>query len=93
MSAAAHKALVFHYIEEVWNKGNLALTDNLFALHYRRYSAPTAEPLARDAQKHRIAGLRAAFPDMHVTIEDLLVEGDCVAVRVTVSLPMPCGIV
>jgi len=45
MSAEDHKALIRHYIEEVWNKGNLSVADDLLAPHYRRYSAPTAEPL------------------------------------------------
>ena len=84
MSAEDNKALIRHYIEEVWNKGKLTVADDLLAPHYRRYSAPTAEPLARDAQKQRIAGLRAAFPDLYATIEDLIVEGDGVAVRLTV---------
>ena len=84
MSAEDHKALVQDYIEDVWNQGNLNRADELFAADYRRYTAPTAAPLSRDAQKQRIAGLRAAFPDVHLTIEDLLVEGDRVACRVSV---------
>jgi predicted ester cyclase len=84
MSAEDLKALVRDYIEEMWNQGNLSRADDLLAAHYRRYTVPTAAPLSRDAQKQRIAALRAAFPDMHVTIEDLLVEGDRVACRVSV---------
>src|SRR6266511_3643039 len=84
MSAEDHKALVRDYIEEVWNQGNLSRADELFAADYRRYTATTAAALSRDAQKQRIAGLRAAFPDVHLTIEDLLVEGDRVALRLTI---------
>ena len=84
MSVENHKALIQDYIEEVWNQGNLSRADDLLAADYRRYPAPTAAALSRDAQKQRIAALRAAFPDVHLTIEDLLIEGDRVAFRVTV---------
>lgn len=81
MSVTNNKALVRRYIDEVWNEGQPALF--FFAPHYRRYLGATAPPLTGAEQQERIAGFRAAFPDLHFTLEDLLAEGDRVVFRAT----------
>ena len=83
MSAAAHRALLARYVEEVWDKGNLAALDDFLAPDYRRHGSPTAAPLTRDGQKQRLAAFRAGFPDAALTLEDVLAEGDRVAFRST----------
>ncbi len=82
MSTEENLSLARQYIEQFLNRGNMAIADNILSPDYRRYLSPSSTPLNVDQQKQRIAGLRAAFPDLHVTIEDVLVEGDRVAVRV-----------
>lgn len=79
---AANKAAVLRYLDEAWNKGNLAIIDELMAPDYVRYT-PTA-PLDREGQKQRIAGFRNAFPDLHVEVDRILAEDDHVAFRVII---------
>ncbi len=83
MSVEENKALLQRYVEEVWRQGNVAALDDFLAPDYRRHVSPTAAPLTRDGQKERLAGVRAAFPDIELTVEDVLAEGDRVAFRST----------
>ncbi len=83
MSAEANKSLVRRYIQEVWQKRNIAAVDAFLAPNYRRHLSPTAAPLTRDGQRQRLAGFRAAFPDIQLAIEDVFAEGDRVAFRST----------
>jgi steroid delta-isomerase-like uncharacterized protein len=41
------------------------------------------QPVARDAFRQLVAARRAAFPDIHVTVEDQVAEGDKVSTRRT----------
>jgi len=84
MSAEENKSLVRRYVEEILNRGNMAVADELIAPDYRRYISPTAAPLTVDVQKQRLAGIRAAFPDWHLAVEDMIAEGDRVAFRATI---------
>lgn len=83
MSAEENKALIRRYVEEAWNKGNVNIMDELMAEHYARHMAISAPPLTREGQKQRILGFRRAFPDLHLTIEDMLAEGEKVSFRLT----------
>lgn len=80
----ANKALVRRYYDQVLNMGNLTALDELLAPNYKRYLTTTAAPLDAAAQKQRLGGMRTVFPDLNVTIDDLIAEGDRVAIRMTV---------
>ena len=84
MSTEENKSLVCRYVEQVLNSGNMAVVDELIAADYKRYVSPTAAPLTVDVQKQRLTGIRAAFPDWHLTIEEMIAEGDRVAFRATI---------
>ena len=79
--AADTKVLVRRLFEEVWNQGNLAAIDELFAPSYVRYdpAAPEAKGLA--GFKQLVIRLRTAFPDLHFTLEEVIAEGDKVMSR------------
>ena len=81
MSSETNQSLVRRYVEEVLNRGKFEVLDDLFSPNYKRYLSPTATPLPPQLQKQRLAGLRAAFPDVQLVIEDLITEGDRVAFR------------
>jgi steroid delta-isomerase-like uncharacterized protein len=78
--AEAHKALVRQFVDEFWNRGNLAAADELMAR-----DAVIHEPVAGTPQDLKALAtiIRAAFPDWHSTVEEMLVEGDRVAERWT----------
>ena len=84
MSTEANKALLRRYIEDVWHQGNLAALDDYLSADYRRHVSPTVPPLTLDGQKQRLAGFRSAFPDIALTLEDVLAEGDRVVFRSTI---------
>ncbi|MGH7962458.1 MAG: ester cyclase [Candidatus Binatia bacterium] len=81
MTAADNKAVLRRYGEEVWNKGNLALFDELIAPNLvLRFPGV---PETRDDFRAFVPQFRAAFPDLQLTIADLVAEGDLVAVHWT----------
>jgi predicted ester cyclase len=73
----ANKAVVRRIVEEVWNTGNLAAVEELWA--------PTVtvhgQLLTHEDIRWRIQRMRAARPDLRCTIEDLIAEGDRVVLR------------
>jgi steroid delta-isomerase-like uncharacterized protein len=79
MSAEENKALVRRTIEEVVNKGNLDVVDELFADEYVYRSPGTPDLRGPDGFKQLINGYRTAFPDLHMTVTELIAEGDTVA--------------
>jgi len=85
MSATATKHhVIVRYFEEVWNRGKLEVLDELLAPDYVNHasSLPDAPP-GPAGVKPIVAAMRAAFPDLHYTIDQLVIGEDAVAVRVT----------
>ncbi len=79
-----NKALVRRFIEEVFNKKNLAAIDELIAPNHIDHSAGAAgSPPGPQGSRQLIGMMLTAFPDMHVTIEDMIAEGNKVVVRFT----------
>jgi predicted ester cyclase len=83
-STESNKAVVRRVFDDVWNQGNMAAADDLFAptsvIH-----GPTAAPgqAGPGAFKQGVTDLRTTFPDLHFTVEDQIAEGDEVATRFT----------
>jgi steroid delta-isomerase-like uncharacterized protein len=69
-------------IYEAINTGNLALLEKFVAPDYVEHSEgfQGIEPF-----RQQITAFRAAFPDLHVSIDDLLIDGDRFASRTTVT--------
>jgi steroid delta-isomerase-like uncharacterized protein len=63
--------------ESCFNRGDMAVMDRLVAFDY---VGPQGDK-GPDAFKRTIAVLRTAFPDIHYAIDDVVAEGDRVAVR------------
>ena len=79
----ANKALVRRYVEQVPNGGHFEVLDEMAAPGYKRYLSAAAAPVNAAANKQRLAGLRTVFPDLQITIEDMIAEGDRVVYRGT----------
>jgi steroid delta-isomerase-like uncharacterized protein len=80
MSTEDNKAVARRAFDVI-NTGNLDVVDELIAPEYL-YSAPgTPEVRGPEGWKQLISMYRAAFPDLHMTVDDVLAEGDKVAVR------------
>jgi predicted ester cyclase len=78
-----NKALVRRYFEEIWDKGNLELIDELFTTNFVRHGPTATEGEVRgpEAFKDLVSMYRSAFPDLRVAIEDLIAEGERVVTR------------
>jgi len=81
MSTEENKEIVRRVIDEIVNKGKLSLTDEVLAGNYI-YHFPTHDIKGPEGFKEFVTSMRKAFPDLHVTIEDIIAEGDSVAARV-----------
>jgi steroid delta-isomerase-like uncharacterized protein len=84
MSTEENKALARREIEEIFNaNGNLdAAAEEIYAPNYISYQPAGNEDLRGvEAIKDFAAGLRRAFPDLEMTVEDQIAEGDKVVTR------------
>ena len=83
MSTEENKALVRRAFEEVWNQGNVALADELYAPNIRFQNPGVADVRSLEDFKLLVIALRSPFPNGHMTIEDMIAEGDQVVTRYT----------
>jgi predicted SnoaL-like aldol condensation-catalyzing enzyme len=77
------KAFVRDHFEEFVNRKNLDIGDVNFAPEFldRGSDVPPGLPPGPAGAKAYVGGAYKKFPDIHVTIEDLIAEGDKVVVR------------
>jgi predicted ester cyclase len=82
-----NKALVQRWFDEVWNHGRAELIDEMRAADAAAtgLGEGTAESHGAAPFKIFYFNLRQTFPDLHLTIEDILAEGDKVAVRIVME--------
>jgi steroid delta-isomerase-like uncharacterized protein len=81
--AQDNQALVRRYLEEVINQGKLDAIDELVASDYQGHGTGAPEVKGSEGLKQRLTQLRTAFPDVHITIEDMVASEDKVATRTT----------
>ncbi len=79
MSSEQHKRTIRRFYDEVINQNNLAALAGLLGDHYISHDLPS-DPAAL---KGFINGMHTAFPDGQMTIDQLIAEGDTVAMRGT----------
>ncbi len=84
MSAEANEQLLARYVREVWDEGNLDALERFLSPSYKRHVSPTLPPLDRNGQIERLGGFRSAFPDITLTVEDVVAGDDRVAFRSTI---------
>lgn len=77
----SNKQIVKNFVELLWNQRNLELADSIFATdchtHQLRSGAPvTSVPRGPQAIKTHVSEWLSGFPDLHVTIEQMVAEGD-----------------
>lgn len=82
-----NKALIERWFEEVWNKGRAEAIDEMFAEDGIAHGLAdaTGQPVIGPAEfKVFHATFREAFPDITVSVDDTVSEGDKVAARCSV---------
>ena len=83
MSLDDNKAIIRAYVETVWNQHQLDRADEFMAPDFLDHaSLPGQAPRLQGATK-KWAMYQTGLPDLRVTINDLVAEGDKVGVRRT----------
>ena len=82
-----NKALSKRFTEEVFNQGKLQLADELVASNATFYDAgvPGGKFTGPEGMKQFVQIYRGAFPDVRITINDQIAEGDKVVTRWTAT--------
>jgi steroid delta-isomerase-like uncharacterized protein len=80
--SADTKAISRRFLEEAFNSGKLDVADELVAPEFVNHDAALPEPtVGIEAAKASIKGYREAFPDLRLTVEQQLAEGELVTTR------------
>jgi ketosteroid isomerase-like protein len=85
MDSEQAKAFVRSHFEDFVNRQDLSAADRNFAPDYQEHGSdvPPGLPPGPEGPKQYLAAAFRRFPDIHVTIEDIIAEGDKVVVRNT----------
>ena len=81
MSTEENKAIVRRMTEEFYNQGNVESAERFFADSYVHHDPASAQVRDRDGLKQVLRAFLAGCPDLHITIDQLLAEGDTVTKR------------
>ena len=78
----ANKAVIGRWAE-LWNAGDLAIADEIFAEDFVPHVPGYPDINDRESYKASVAYYRGVIPDWHVEVDDMVAEGDKVAFRIT----------
>lgn len=86
MATTSNETLVRRFAEQVWNERHLSVVDDLVAENAVLYDLTRDEEyVGPENIKNYPRQYLAAIPDAHLEIDDLLVDGDTVATRWTLT--------
>jgi steroid delta-isomerase-like uncharacterized protein len=83
MSTEENKATVRRMTEEFYNQGNVEFAEHFFADTYMHHDPAAPHVRDRNGLKQVVRAFLAGCPDLHITIDQLLAEGDTVTKRWT----------
>ncbi len=78
------KTVATRIMEELYSKGDMSVIDENVSKDYV-YRAPGLEVCGHADLKEFVAEYRTAFPDLNVRIDDMIIDGEKVATRFTMS--------
>ena len=79
-----NKRVTRRAIEEMFGGGKLELADEIFASEWVGHDVAMPEPSrGRDGVRQVVQGYRTAFPDLNLTVDEQIAEGDRVCTRWT----------
>jgi steroid delta-isomerase-like uncharacterized protein len=80
--SAENKSLARRAMEELWTKGDLTVIDQLYSDDCIFHDLGSPEDIhGRDGLKQYARMYRTACPDLQCTVEEIMAEGDKVALR------------
>lgn len=81
MSAEENRATIRRAYEELWNARNVEVVDELVTEDFLNHAAPAGRQRGRQGLKDVVRMFESAFPDFRYEVEDVICEGEKVAVR------------
>ena len=84
MSVEENKANQMRVWEEIYNRGDFSIVPDLFDVNWVEHT-PMGDLIGREAFTEGTRSVRTAFPDVHVTVNDIFGEGDKVVSRITLT--------
>lgn len=84
----ANKQLVRRWFEEVWNQQREEAIDEMFAREGKAYGFPEPNSVLIGPESFKTVHrtFLGAFPDLHITLREIVTEGDRVAVAWTATM-------
>ena len=76
MTPAENKAAAQRFIDEILNRGNVAIIDEAVSPDIVDHQPPPGVPPGREGLKLFLTSFRGAFPDLHYTVVEAIAEGD-----------------
>jgi predicted ester cyclase len=81
MDSMISRSPIRRILEEGFNLGNLAIIDEVMSPDHFAHNVIAGTPNGPQGLKLLVSMFRTAFPDLHCTVEDEIVEGDKFAAR------------
>jgi predicted ester cyclase len=75
------KMIVERFLTELWEERDLDIVDEVLAENYVDHSLPEKLPPNREGFKQFAKMYHRAFPNIDTEVEDVIIEGDKVAMR------------
>jgi steroid delta-isomerase-like uncharacterized protein len=82
---AVHKQITRQIFEQAWNQANFDGLEELISAKTQFHIRNQTVPMSVEDTRRVISGWHRIFPDFRFTIEEIIAEGDMVAVRLILS--------
>ena len=76
-----NKRVIRRLYDELFSKWNFAVVDEIFGPEFVSHDMPPGMPRGPEGVRQFYTGIRSGLPDVRLTVEDLIAEGDKVVVR------------
>jgi predicted ester cyclase len=83
VSSEQNKSLVRRYYEEVINTGDVDRLTEFISHDFVEVHSGQRHPVGLAGAKEHVVGVRETYPDLHLTVERQIAEGEWVATCVT----------
>jgi steroid delta-isomerase-like uncharacterized protein len=83
MSTETNKDVYRRFIQRIFNEARFEELDDFLAPDYRIQEAPPGTPAGAEGVRQVVEMFRSAFPDLDITLDEVIAEGDTVAARST----------
>jgi predicted ester cyclase len=83
MTSDQNKLVIRRYIEEIVNTGNVGRIGEFISVEYVEAYRGVRSPVGPDGAREHVLGVRRTYPDLHLTIDRQIAEGEWVVTQVT----------